>query len=250
MPITSGSAIAGFAFGLSLIVAIGAQNAFVLRQGLQRRHVGAVVAVCAVSDVVLIAVGVAGVGAALTSHPTLTSIGYWAGGLFLLAYAAIAFKRALRPAALTPNGSAPDGSAYSGSTPNASTADGPAPDCPAPDSSAAGTSTGGIVAVGTAAAGTLVPTILTALALTWLNPHVYLDTVVLLGSIASAQDSDVWFGIGAAAASIVWFSALGFGARYLRPLFARARAWQVLDAAIGVLMLLLAFGLLQHAVNS
>jgi L-lysine exporter family protein LysE/ArgO len=187
---------AGFGTGLSLIVAIGAQNAFVLRQGIRRENVPAIVAICAASDAVLIACGVAGIGAALQAWPAgLTAIA-WIGGLFLLCYGALAARRALRPSSLTPDRSAP--------------ADRPR------------------------------ATVLTCLALTWLNPHVYLDTLLLLGSVANGYGDRRWlFGVGAAVGSALWFSSLGFGARLLRGVFARPAAWRVLDMFIAATMLTL-----------
>ncbi|MER7453115.1 LysE/ArgO family amino acid transporter [Nocardia beijingensis] len=192
----------GLGFGLSLIVAIGAQNAFVLRQGISGRHVLAVVAVCAVSDIVLIAAGVGGFGAVVQAAPVVLVVARYAGAAFLIGYAALAARRAFGSAAL---------SAESGRA--------------------------------TAALGA---TVVTALALTWLNPHVYLDTVVLLGSFACTYASpDRWFlGAGAMLASVLWFTALGFGARLLGPLFARPRAWRVLDAVIAAVLLGLGLGLL------
>ena len=196
--------LAGLGLGLSLIVAIGAQNAFVLRQGLRREHVFAVVAVCALSDVVLILAGVAGTGAVLERVPWLVTVVRVAGGLFLLGYAVLAARRALRPTAL--------------------------------DTSAGGAR----VSLG-AVAGT-------ALALTWLNPHVYLDTVLLLGSVAGTHgDQRWWFAAGACAASVLWFTGLGVGARALRPVFARPAAWRVLDGVIAVVMAALAVSLLAGA---
>jgi len=200
------TALAGFGFGLSLIVAIGAQNAFVLRQGLRREHVLAVVVVCAVSDAVLILLGIAGAGAVIASAPVVLTIVRYAGAAFLLAYGVFAARRALRPAALT--------------------ADGPA------------------------VRSSLAATLATVLALTWLNPHVYLDTVVLLGSIANTHGDDRWwFGLGAVLGSIVWFTALGFGARLLQPVFAKPAAWRVLDAIIAVVMVALAVSLLIGAMH-
>ncbi|MDJ0392982.1 LysE/ArgO family amino acid transporter [Rhodococcus sp. G-MC3] len=199
--------LAGFAFGLSLIVAIGAQNAFVLRQGLARRHVLAVVGVCAVSDLILITAGVAGAGLLTNVAPGLVKIAFWGGALFLVLYAAVSARRAFRPASLTPNDD-----------------------------------------VGPTRLGTAV---VTAMALTWLNPHVYLDTVFLLGSVAATYEAArVWFGVGAAAASVVWFSALGYGARLLRPAFSKPSAWRVLDGAIAAFMLALGIGLAAQAVNN
>ena len=194
------SALSGFGFGLSLIVAIGAQNAFVLRQGLRREHVLPIVVVCAVSDVVLILLGVAGAGAVFDVAPVALTVVRYAGAAFLLGYGFLAAKRAWRPTALT--------------------ADGPA------------------------IRSSLAAAIGTCLALTWLNPHVYIDTVVLLGSIASTHGDDRWwFGLGAAVGSVVWFVALGFGARLLQPVFARPAAWRVLDGVIAVMMVAIAVSL-------
>jgi L-lysine exporter family protein LysE/ArgO len=194
------AATSGLALGLGLIVAIGAQNAFVLRQGLRLEHVGAVVAVCTVSDLVLIAGGVLGAGAALERLPWLIPLVCFAGAAFLLGYGVLAARRALRPGALLPD--------------------------------AAGARAGLAVTVGT------------CLALTWLNPHVYLDTVVLLGSMASTYGSHRFaFGAGAGLGSAIWFAGLGFGARLLRPVFARPAAWRVLDGGIAVVMAVLAVSL-------
>ncbi|MDR7279188.1 LysE/ArgO family amino acid transporter [Catenuloplanes atrovinosus] len=193
------SVLAGFGFSLTLIVAIGAQNAFVLRQGLRREHVLAVVAVCAVSDAVLITAGIAGLGALLTQAPAALTAVRWGGAAFLLGYAVLAARRALRPGTLSPLDRPP---------------------------------------------ATLRTTLLACLAFTFLNPHVYLDTVVLLGAIAN-QDPQQWlFGAGAAAASATWFTALGFGATRLAPLLARPSAWRVVDALIAAVMTALALSLL------
>ncbi|WP_406274826.1 LysE/ArgO family amino acid transporter [Nocardia sp. NBC_00881] len=196
------AAVSGLGFGLSLIVAIGAQNAFVLRQGISGRHVAAVVAVCTVSDIVLIAAGVGGFGVIVESAPGVLVVARYAGAVFLIGYAVPTARRALSPDALR---------------------------CEA--------------ARATAAFGA---TVATCLALTWLNPHVYLDTVLLLGSFASTYASpDRWFlGAGAMLASLLWFTALGFGARLLGPLFARPLAWRVLDSVIAVVLLVLGLGLL------
>jgi L-lysine exporter family protein LysE/ArgO len=195
------AALAGLGLGLSLIVAIGAQNAFVLRQGLRVEHVGAVVAVCAASDAVLIAAGVLGAGALLLAHPDLLTVVCFLGAAFLLTYGAMAARRALRPA-----------------------------DALAADASGARTG--------------LAATVATCLALTWLNPHVYLDTVVLLGSLSATHAGyRWWFAAGSAAGSIAWFAALGFGARLLRPVFARPVAWRVLDILIAVVMTALGISL-------
>ncbi|MDP9999314.1 MULTISPECIES: LysE/ArgO family amino acid transporter [Pseudarthrobacter] len=187
----------GFGTGLALIVAIGSQNAFVLRQGIRGEHVAAVVIVCGVSDAVLIAAGIAGVGALLQANPVIVDVVRFAGAAFLVAYGVMAARRAVRPGTLTASGRQP--------------------------------------AVGLGAA------LSTVLALTWLNPHVYLDTVLLLGSVANQQTQDLrWlFGAGAIAASLAWFSALGFGARILRPFFAKPSSWRVLDGFVAVVMLTL-----------
>ena len=198
------AAVSGLGLGLSLIVAIGAQNAFVLRQGLRAEHVAVVVAVCLLSDVVLIAAGTAGAGALVTRVPELLTVVCLAGAAFLLAYGAMAARRAVRPVALV--------------------------------TEEAGRRAG------------LLVTVTTCLALTWLNPHVYLDTVVLLGSLASTWDDDRWwFAAGAAVGSTLWFAGLGYGARLLRPLFARPSSWRVLDAVIAVVMVTLAVGLVVRA---
>jgi len=195
------SATAGLLTGLSLIIAIGAQNAYVLRQGILRAHVPAVVAVCAFSDLVLILAGVSGIGAVVDRAPMLLDVVRWFGVVILLWYAVGALRRALSTEALSAAG---DGSGVE--------------------------SRGRVVG--------------RAVALTWLNPHVYLDTVLLLGSIAATHDDVVggrwWFAAGAGLASIVWFYGLGFGARRLAPLLARPRAWQVLEVGIAATMLFVA----------
>jgi len=195
------SAAAGFLTGLSLIVAIGAQNAYVLRQGILRAHVLAVVAVCAVSDLVLILAGVGGIGVVVDRAPVLLDVVRWFGVAFLLWYAMGALRRALRTEALAAAG---DGS---GMEPR-----------------------GRVVG--------------RAVALTWLNPHVYLDTVLLLGSIAATHDEVAggrwWFAAGAGLASILWFVGLGFGASGVAPLLARPRAWQVLELGIAATMIFVA----------
>ena len=203
MPAPLLAALAGLGLGLSLIVAIGAQNAFVLRQGLRREHVLPVVLVCALSDAVLIAVGVAGGGVLFTAAPWLVDLIRWAGAAFLAAYGVLAAVRALRR----------------------------------PEPAGLRAASGGVTGLGA--------TIGTVVALTWLNPHVYLDTVLLLGSVAQAHGEARWFfAAGAVTGSILWFSALGFGARMLAPLFARPIAWRILDGVIAVVMLALAVLLL------
>ncbi|MGA8988491.1 LysE/ArgO family amino acid transporter [Aeromicrobium sp.] len=200
------AALAGLGFGLSLIVAIGAQNAFVLRQGLLRQHVLVVVLICAVSDALLIAAGVAGIGGLLELAPWLLDAMRIGGAVFLLTYAGLAARRAVRPTGLDEH----------------------------PTSSPR-----------------LLPVVSTALALTWLNPHVYLDTLLLLGSVANTHgDNRWWFAVGAALGSVVWFSALGFGARLLRPLFARPMAWRLLDGLIAVVMSAIAVSLLHGLMDA
>ncbi|GAA1588845.1 LysE/ArgO family amino acid transporter [Actinoplanes couchii] len=196
------SAIAGFIASAVLIIAIGAQNAFVLRQGLRREHVLPVVLTCALSDLALISAGIAGLGAVLNAHPALITAIRWAGAAFLLGYAVLAARRAVRPSSME---------------------------------AAARTPT------------TLRATLLTCLALTYLNPHVYLDTVLLLGSVAQ-QHPDRWaFGLGAAGASLTWFFSLGLGARWLAPVLARPAAWRVLDGSIAVVMAVLGVTLIVQA---
>lgn len=193
--------LSGFALGLSLIVAIGAQNAFVLKQGLKGEHIFWVVLVCALSDALLIGVGVSGFHVLVARAPWLTTLSRYAGAAFLLWYGARSFRAALRSAAaLAPAG-------------------------------------GGASPLG--------KTLATLLAFTFLNPHVYLDTVVLLGSVSTQfPGRTAAFGAGAASASFVFFFALGYGARLLRPAFARPFTWKVLDVLIGLTMAALALKLL------
>ncbi|MFF3488297.1 LysE/ArgO family amino acid transporter [Streptomyces sp. NPDC002701] len=210
---------AGFGTGLSLIVAIGAQNAFVLRQGVRRDAVLAVVGICALSDAALITLGVAGVGAVVVAWPSVLTAVALIGGLFLIGYGCLAARRVLRPSALTPEGMT---------------------------TGAVGTTTGTASAAG--AGGSRRRAVLTCLAMTWLNPHVYLDTVFLLGSLAADRGPLRWtFGLGAVTASLVWFAALGFGARLLSPLLARPSAWRVLDALIAATMIVLGVTLIAGA---
>lgn len=192
-------ALLGLVTGLSLIVAIGSQNAFVLRLGIEGRNriIVPVVVICAVSDAVLIMAGVLGLGAVVAAAPVAIAVIRVLGAGFLIVYGLSAARRAIRPGALIVAGAA--------------------------------TTTGMRVAV------------TTAIALTWLNPHVYLDTVLLLGGIANQQGASErwWWAGGAVAASFVWFSALGFGARLLRPAFAKPNSWRVLDVVIAVVMIFL-----------
>ncbi len=191
--------LAGLGLGLSLIVAIGAQNVFVLRQGLRREHVGLVVLICAASDAVLIAVGVAGLGAAIVAVPWLLSAARWAGAAFLAVYAVLAARRALSAAGERLDADdAPRAGGAAASSPRAVAA--------------------------------------TCLALTWLNPHVYLDTVVLLGTVAATHEARWLFAAGAVTGSILWFAGLGYGARLLSGVLARPGAWRVLDGAVALVM--------------
>lgn len=195
---------AGFALGLSLIMAIGAQNAFVLRQGIRRSHVFAVCLTCALSDAILIGAGVAGFGRLSEAVPWVEPVMRWGGAVFLLAYGARAFHSAWRG--------------------------------------------GAVLAVAGQGAEALGPVLATCLALTWLNPHVYLDTVVLLGAVAAQYENRLGFAMGAMSASFVFFFTLGYGARRLAPLFARPQAWRVLDVAVGLLMWAIAFSLIRGAI--
>ena len=196
----------GFVLSATLIIAIGAQNAFVLRQGLRREYVPAIVAFCALADLLLISAGVAGLAKVLACAPTLTMALTVAGTLFLLWYGLRALRGAWQPQALR---------------------------------AAGGARVSLRVAIAQAAA------------FTFLNPHVYLDTVLLMGSIGARQpaDSRLWFVGGAALASGAWFTTLGFGARLLAPLFSRPRAWQVLDVLVGATMLALAAALVRQTVG-
>lgn len=195
-------ALAGLVTGLGLIVAIGVQNAFVLRQGLLRAHVGAVVAVCAMSDVVLILAGVGGVGVLVERAGWLIPVARWFGVAFLSWYGVSALRQALRSKALDAASGGPVG-------------------------------------------GMRRSTVLRAVALTWLNPHVYLDTVLLLGSVAATHGSTGrwWFALGACVGSLLWFSGLGFGARRAAPLVTRPWTWRAVDVLTGVTMLAVAASL-------
>lgn len=198
---------AGLGFGLSLIVAIGAQNAFVLRQGLRREHVAVVAAICAVSDALLYAAGGAGFGPLVERWPDAVEVMRWLGAAVVLGYGAMAAWRAVR-----------------GDTRLAAAEDG---------------------ALGDSPGRRLRPVVLTTLALTWLNPHVYLDTVLLQGSVAATYGDDRWlFTAGAMVSSILWFCGLGYGARLLAPVLKRPGAWRVVDGVIALIMLAVAVSLL------
>ena len=194
--------LTGLVTGFALIVAVGAQNAFLLRQGIRGEHVLPVILVCLVSDVFAITVGVAGFGVVLERWPAVLPIAQIGGGLYLLAFGAQSAMRAWRPAALTAEGGA---------------------------------------------SMTTRRAVLLTLALTWLNPHFYLDAILMLGTVANSFGDDRWwFCAGAIVASMAWFPTLGFGARALRGVFARPSAWRVLDSGIAVLMGALGVGLLVH----
>lgn len=212
------SYLAGLGLGFSLIVAIGAQNLFVLRQGLRREHVLLTATICAVSDAVLIVLGVSGIGLVLQAVPWLFGAVTWAGAAFLIGYGVLAARRAWRgdSEALRAGESGTERPAASGNA-----------------------------AVATVArAARTAPVVGTALALTWLNPHVYLDTVFLLGTVASAHGDGRWvFAAGAATASLVWFFGLALGARLLSGVLATPRAWRTFDAVVAVVMIGLGVGL-------
>jgi L-lysine exporter family protein LysE/ArgO len=198
--------VEGFLLGAGLIVAIGAQNAFVLRQGLRREHVLAVCLVCALADALLIAIGVAGIGTSIGQSRSMLGVVTLGGALFLIGYGLWAFARALRPQAMSAQGEA---------------------------------------------AATLSRAVALSLAFTFLNPHVYLDTVLLLGGLSArhAGGSRLAYAGGAALASFAWFFALGYGARLLTPFFSRPSAWRALDIAIGVVMWSLAAGLVMSLLD-
>lgn len=191
-----GTIATGFGAGLALIIAIGAQNVFVLRQGIRQEHVSLVVLFCMLSDIVLIAGGIYGIGTVITAVPAVVVVIRLGGAVFLIFYGVLAAKRASRPSTLTA------------------------------DSGHGRLSRKAVL--------------LTLTALTWLNPHVYLDTVLLLGTLAN-QHGDLrwWFGAGAALGSVIWFSALGYSAKLLRPVFAKPGAWRVLDGLVAAVMLFL-----------
>lgn len=194
------AALPGLLTGLSLIIAIGAQNAFVLRLGLARNHVGAAVVICAASDALLIVAGIGGLGAIVRGVPVALVVLKWIGIAYLTWYAIKSFRSAVHPEVLLP---------------------------------------------GNQDARSLRTVIAMTLAFTFLNPHVYLDTVLLLGSIGNQYRPDQWwFALGAACGSVVWFCALGFGARAAARLMSRPITWRILDITIGVVMLLIAIRLL------
>jgi len=194
--------IKGLLLGGSLIIAIGSQNAYVLKQGLLKSHVFLICLVCALSDALLIALGTSGVGIIISKHPEWLKAVTWFGAAYLIAFAVMSFRSAFANETLK--------IASEHTSQNTKTV------------------------------------LATVLALTFLNPHVYLDTVLLIGSIASPYSGSdkVNFTLGAISASFIWFFILGYGARFLSPLFARPKAWKVLNILIGVIMLWIAYSLL------
>lgn len=193
--------IAGFSLGFGLILAIGAQNAFVLKQGIRKQHVFWICLCCACSDAVLVVAGVGGFANLMALYPWVDPLTRYAGALFLLVYALLSFKDAIFADASMD---------YTGDEQPRS----------------------------------LRATLLICLAFTWLNPHVYLDTVVLIGSVSTQYaGQQTWFALGAVISSFVFFFALGYGARYLGPLFAKPRAWRYLNVFVGCIMLAIALSL-------
>lgn len=192
--------LAGFSLGLSLILAIGSQNAFVLKQGLKKQHVFVICAICAVSDAIFIGFGVAGFGTLITQFPEIEMFARFGGAIFLAVYAILSFKTAF--------------------------------------------TISHAIDLQIQSQSSLYTVILTCLAFTWLNPHVYLDTVVLLGSISTQyQPHQTLFAIGAMSASFVFFFALGYGARFLAPIFKTPKSWKYLEIFIGIIMSAIAISL-------
>lgn len=195
----------GAVLSASLIVTIGAQNAFVLRQGIMRSHVGKIVALCSVSDFILIAAGVGGASTLAARYPRFVEFVLYAGLAYLAWFGVGALSRALRPghAVMEVQG-------------------GGASIAPSGQSALAA--------------------VLTTLALTWLNPHVYLDAMLLIGTAGAREPENgrLAFALGAMTASLIWFVSIGYGARFLAPLFRKAAAWRLLDGATGGMVLLVA----------
>ena len=194
----------GFGFGGGLIVAIGAQNAFVLSNGIKKNHSIAIALVCSLCDAALIAVGIAGVGAVVATSPALAQISLWGGAVFLLHYGFLAFKSAM---------------------------------------------VGGQLNAQEETSGSLTTILMATLAVTLLNPHVYLDTIVLMGSISSqfTGNSRLFFGAGAITASFIWFFSLSLGGKILAPLFRKPSSWRVLDTLVGITMWAIAASLVIKA---
>lgn len=204
MQITS-SIIEGFIMGAGLIIAIGAQNAYVLRQGIAGKHRAILAWICSLSDALLITLGIAGMGFVFTSHPAVTKTAAGAGALYLLWFALKSFRFAVK-----------------GESMDMDDADG---SCGLKES------------------------VITILALTYLNPHVYLDTVVMLGGFGAARPHELrlYFGLGAVAASFAWFFSLAYSGRILAPLFRKRLSWRILDTVIGFVMVYIAFRLILFA---
>ncbi|ACT59962.1 LysE/ArgO family amino acid transporter [Hirschia baltica] len=188
--------LTGFSLSLSLIIGLGAQNAFILRQGMRREHVLPVVLVCAISDAILLIAGAVGFGLLVKQSPNIVEIFRYVGVGFLIVYGSMKFHSAWQGS---------DGMDLSEKTPTL-----------------------------------LLPTVLTAIALTWLNPHVYLETVMLMGSLASQSEDKLSFTIGAIMSSFFFFFSFGYGARLLTPLFVKPISWRYLDFGVGVLMWIIA----------
>lgn len=196
--------ISGFTLGLSLILAIGSQNAFVIKQGLKHQHVFLICLVCALSDAILISLGVAGFGKIIQAHPQIESFARYAGAIFLFVYGFLSFKSAFTQSHQLDLNQESTQSALK--------------------------------------------SILICLAFTWLNPHVYLDTVVLLGSISTQyQPHQMQFAIGAVSASFIFFFSLGYGARLLAPVFQKPKAWKILEFIVGCMMWAIGFSLVFSA---
>lgn len=192
--------VAGFFLSLSLILAIGSQNAFILKQGIKKQHVLLVCAICSISDAILISLGVAGFGVIVNEYPAIEIYARYGGALFLLVYSVLSFKSAFSQShALNPEAEVQN---------------------------------------------SILKTVAVCLAFTWLNPHVYLDTMVLLGSISTQYDGkQLQFALGAILASFTFFFSLGYGARLLAPVFQKPKAWQVLEFVVGLTMLVIALTL-------
>ena len=214
MPLSMTPALTGFGTGLGLIVAIGAQNAWVLRQGVRREHIGLVIAICALSDLVLICVGTGAIRLVTGLAPWVLEVLRWGGVVYLTAFALSSFRSALRPGALEESAARPAASV------------------------AATTLALRPGALEQSAARPAASVAATTLALTWLNPHVYLDTVLMLGTVTNDFGPARWWAAaGACAASIVWFTGLGLGARALSRPLSSPRTWRVVDVLVGCVML-------------
>lgn len=202
------SVVEGFAMGAGLIIAIGAQNAFVLKQGIKGEHRLVIASICASSDALLIALGIAGMGIVFSSHPLITKTVSLAGAAYLAWFSFKCFRSAIKGGSLNVNGEVLNSIS-------------------------------------------LKSAVMTTLALTFLNPHVYLDTVVMLGGFGAARSPEIrpYFGLGAAAASFVWFFALAFSGSFIAPFFKKQSAWRVLDTAIGLLMIYITVNLFLFGIN-